>query len=131
MLQGNNWTCGSASGSDKHGCPSNSTLTEVCGRLALTFSNVGGQSWSESTEVCDWYGIACTYDRAHVTLICIPEDNNLDGHLVPLSLPLLQTLAILGNPKLKGELPSRFSELENLNKMYESTSFFPFMRMGT
>ena len=57
------------------------------------------------TDVCDWYGVACL--DSHVIALCL-ANNNMNGTLVDLALPMLRYLTIIVSPQLTGQLPSSY-----------------------
>ena len=60
--------------------------------------------WMTPT-VCDWYGVAC--EGGHVVALCL-VNNNMNGTLVDLALPMLRYLTIIVSPQLTGQLPSSY-----------------------
>ena len=58
-----------------------------------------------STDVCDWYGVACL--ASHIVALCL-VNNNMNGTLVDLALPMLRYLTINLSPLLTGQLPSSY-----------------------
>ena len=59
-----------------------------------------------STDVCDWYGVACM--DSHIIALCL-GNNNMDGTLVDLALPMLRYLTVTGSPQLTGQLPPSYA----------------------
>ena len=71
----------------------------------LTY-NYGFGPWVLSTDVCDWYGVACL--DSHIVALCL-VNNNMNGTLVDLALPMLRYLTIIVSPQLTGQLPSSYA----------------------
>ena len=59
-----------------------------------------------STDVCDWYGVACL--DSHIVALCL-VNNNMNGTLVDLALPMLRYLTIIVSPQLTGQLLSSYA----------------------
>ena len=96
--QGDGWLCGAPS--------SNCSATTITAShpCAVQSYSYGLGPWMTS-NVCDWYGVACADE--HVVALCLVK-NRLNGTLVGLALPQLRRIAFSATPSLSGGLPAAY-----------------------